>query len=403
MSQDQGEADSSMQAPTSDARRLDRLLSFIELDAGNLPLRKAAIREACDIGEWEIARGLIDTGLQSHPSEPGLLGLAGYSYLQQQRYPDAQDALTGALAQGLDTPELHYNLAFALFMQGGYADALGHLTAPLLPLEVPLALQLRARCLHHLGRREDASNDCKSHLEIAPENAETHGLLALLLYEQDQHEQAAEHARIALQRNPRQLDAMLAQASLQAARHDYDVARQSYDVLVQAHPQCGRGWLGLALIDLNHFNMDAAKQDIEHAARHLPDHIGTWHVLAWISLMTGNVAEADRAFQHALGIDRTFGETHGGLAVIAAMQGREADAEQSIKRALRLDPNAMSPRYAQMLLLQAEGRHEEARAILEAVLARPLPDSDMRYRDLIASHELYLRSRAPQAPGSTLH
>jgi Tfp pilus assembly protein PilF len=129
----------------------------------------------------------------------------------------------------------------------------------------------------------------------------------------------------------------------------------------------------------------------------MPEHVGTWHVLGWTQLMQGDVSAAQRAFERALAADRNFAESHGGLAVVAAMQGRDEEARQSIRRALRLNREAMSPQYAQLLLLKKEGRDQEAQALLDDVLARPAPSTDMRYRDLIDAHQRYLRSRA--APG----
>jgi len=364
-------------------------LVFIELDGGNLSLRKDAIREACDIGDWEIARQLIDTGLETHPEEASLLALSGFAHLQAQSYVAAEKVLSAALAKGLDAAELHYNLAFAVFMQKRFADALEHLrvASPALPL----ALLLRARCLHQLNRRAEAIADCRAHLAVV-EDADASGLLALLLYESDAHDhvEARTHLSIALRQNPNQLEALLALASMQSDSAEYAAARISFGRLVQAHPQCGRGWLGLALIELTHMQIEAAKRNAELAATHLPEHIGTWHVLAWIEIMRGDAAAAEIAFDRALTIDRNFGETHGGLAVTAAWQGREDDARMSIKRALRLDPQTMSAQYAEMLLLQRHGKRAEARAVLDGFLIRRAAGSDVQYRELIIAHMKYL-------------
>jgi len=373
--------------------RLQRLQSFLQADAGNVALRKDAIREACDTGQWQIAQELIEAGLLIGPDDAGLLGHAGFVHLQQQRYDDAERVLSAALAQGLDTPELHYNLAFAIFMQRRYEAALEHLNAPLLPLELPLARLLKARCLHHLGRRPEAIEACWMFLVSAPDHAEAHGLLALLLNDESQQESAAEHVQAALTRDPQQLEALLAHASMQFAAHSYDEARRSFESLVKSHPDCGRGWLGLALVDLNLMRMDAARRSIELATKHSPDHLGGWHILGWIHLVSGDVASAQQAFERALEVDGRFSESHGGLAIVAAMQGRQEDARRSIKLALRLDRDAMSPQYALLLLLQQEGLAQEAQAVLDDFLARPAPRSDMSYRDMVEAHQRYLRSR----------
>lgn len=372
--------------------RVGRLLAFIEHDPDNLALRKDAIREACGTGRWDAARWLIDAGLQAHPDDLDMMGFSGFVQLHARRYGDAERSLLAALSGGLDDAELHYNLAFVQFMQKRYADALERVSAPAVLQALPLALVLRARCLHHLGRPEEAIADCRAHLAVAAEDAETNGLLALILYERGQAEAARPHIETALKHDPKQPEALLALASVQSASQEFDAARDSYNALLQVDSESGRAWLGLSLIELTHLQLDAAKQDIELAATHMPEHVGTWHVMAWIHIMQGNVAAAEHAFDQALALDRNFSETHGGLAVIAAVQGREADAQASIKRALRLNPQTMSAQYARMVLLRNRGQHKEALEVLDEFLARPVTNSDMQYRDLVTAHMKYMRS-----------
>jgi tetratricopeptide (TPR) repeat protein len=386
-----------MSTPDTSSARLTRLLTFIEQDADNLALRKDAVREACATGHWIIARRLLEVGLQSHPHEAELLALSGFALLQAQRYGDAEQALSEALAQGFSSPVLAYNLAFALVMQKRHSAALKILAEPAVSHEVPLGLLLRARCLHQLGRRAEAIADCQAHLAIVADHPETSGLLALMLYElyeydQTQAEAARSHAKAALSQDPKQLEALLALASMQSGAQEYVAARRSFDTLLLEHPRCGRGWFGLALIELADSQIEAAKRDIEVAATHMPEHIGTWHVLAWVEIIRNDVAAAELAFTKALALDRSFGETHGGLAVIAALHGREDDARAGIKRALRLDSQSLSAQYASVLLLQRHGQHGEARQVIEAVLARPTARGDMRYRDLVEAQMSRLRA-----------
>jgi tetratricopeptide (TPR) repeat protein len=222
---------------------------------------------------------------------------------------------------------------------------------------------LRARCLYHLQRPQDAIADLEAHLGVSPDDAEAHGLLALLSYEQGGTDAACEHVDAALQRDPEQVEALLTRAYVSSDALKLHVARVSFDTAVRVDPRCGRGWLGLALLDLCESRAVEAKRNVQAAASYMPQHIGTWHVLAWANITLGDVAGAQAAFDEALVLDRNFGETHGGLAVIAALQGRDEEARVSVRRALRLDPQALSPKYAEILLLQREGRHEDASVV----------------------------------------
>jgi tetratricopeptide (TPR) repeat protein len=388
-----------MAAHIATASRLDRLLSFIKRDAGNLALRKDTIREACGTGNWEIARRLIQESLQAHPQEAELLALCGLTCLQGQAYVAAERALSAALTQGVDAAEVRYNLAFALFMQRRCLEALEVLNGSSVLQALPLALLLRARCLHHLGRREEAAADCMAHLAAMPAEAEASGLLALILYEQGNTEAARPHAEAALQQNPKQLEAMLMSALLQLDAQEFGAARESFAALVQAHPHCGRGWLGRALVELSDMQIEAAKSDIERAAMYMPEHIGTWHILGWIRILQGDLPAAVTAFERALLIDRNFGETHGALAAVAAAQGRNDEARFGIRRARRLDPQSMSVQYAEMVLLQRRGRGAEAWALLKAAMERPTVRG-VPYRDLIVAQmrRLHAGTGTPWVP-----
>lgn len=388
---------------TDSAARLQRLLRYVEADPANLALRKDTIREAAGVGEWETARTLIDAGLRDFPEDVELLAESGFAYLQSQRYSDAVQALRKVLARGIESAEVSYNLAFALFRQARFEEAIEHLSAPRMARDMPLALVLKARCLHHLRQIEGAVAACKTALAANPDEAEANGLLALLLYDQGCPDGAREHADAAVRREPRQIEALLAIASMQTDAHQFTEARSTYDTLLQADSACGRAWLGKALIELGDMRLEAAVHDIESAARHIPHHIGTWHVLAWTRLLMGEVAAAGAAFEQSLAVDRNFGETHGGLAAIAALQGREKDARDSLKRALRLDPQSLSARYAEMVLLQREGRREEVQAILDAVLERPLAGSDLLYRDLVTLQMKRMSSGQHAGQGLTRH
>ncbi len=366
-------------------------------DPEELELRKRVIHEACDAGDWRLVRVLIRSGLEAYPADAELMALSGYAYLQVQQFVDAERALSAALARGHDTADVRFHLAFAHFMQKRYVEALEHLTRPLVRSGFPLAALLRARCLQELARPVEAIAECRASLPVAPHDADLHGLLSLLLYEQGRCEEATPHIDAALSENPRQLEAMLALASSQADAGDYDAARRSFTALLDVYPRCGQAWLGLASVEAMLLQVEEARRAVERAAVHRAGHVRTWHVTAWIALMRSDIAAAERALDRALALDPECAETHGGLALAASLQGLDEDARVNVRRALRLDSQSMSAQCAQVVLLQADGRHWEALALFETLLTRPIAHRDRLYRDLIVAYLRYLRSRAAVA------
>jgi DNA-binding SARP family transcriptional activator len=70
-------------------------------------------------------------------------------------------------------------------------------------------------------------------------------------------------------------------------------------------------------------------------------------------------------------LDRNFGESHGALAAVQVLQGKIDEARASIKRAQRLNPLGFAAYYAQMLLLEADGKGEEAKQLVESIMKTP--------------------------------
>jgi tetratricopeptide (TPR) repeat protein len=392
-----------MPQPGTHERRETTLRSLLVLDEGNSSLRRDAIAEAFDAGDWTAARDLIDEGLRRLPDDASLLALSGFEHLQSRRYADAERALSAAISNGLEAPEPRYNLAFARFAQGRHEEALAILDERVYGT-VPLAILLRARCLHHLQRHDEAIAASSSYLQVEPDRADAHGILALLLQETGRSREAQPHIAVALGRDPHQLEAMLALASIQQDAQELAAARASFGKLVEIYPGCGRGWLGLGLVELADLRVDIAKKRIERAVECMPRHIGTLHVLAWICLMQGDVDGAERAFVKAMALNRTFGETHGGLAAISALRGRGDEAREGIRRALRLDPRCMAARFAELVLLQRAGKHDEARAVIERFLQQRAPGRDVLFRDLVATHLHYIQAReSAESARPTVH
>src|SRR5262245_21346744 len=112
------------QTSNESGARLQRLMGFLGHDPGNLTLRRDTIRVALDAAQWSIVRSLTDEGLALHADDPVLLALSGHGYLGERRYQDAERTLVAALDAGVEPAEVRYNLAYALFMQRRYSDAL---------------------------------------------------------------------------------------------------------------------------------------------------------------------------------------------------------------------------------------------------------------------------------------
>ena len=360
--------------------RFERFLGFLNTDPRNISLRLSTIELGIECQAWEKLGRLVIDGISLAPDNASLRAHAGVLALRDQDYTLACEHFDFAITSGssVHSPSILYNYAFASFYLAKHEQAYSLLTQ----IDPASAIQksvnvLAARCLHHLGRPEEAIELLRL---IPPDelDAEAQGVLALLLHETSNEADASEAANRALSLNPVQLDALLARASLEAESHRYDNARRDYIVATTAHPSCGRAWSGLAQIDMRDMQFDKAQEELELAVKLMPDHIGSWHMLAWVHILYGRAEEAKYAFDRSYEIDRSFGETHGGFAVVAAMQQQRKLSERHMQRARRLNPEGFSVHYAELLLLKAEGRHDEAKTLYDNIMSTAkLPSGDI--------------------------
>ncbi len=295
------------------------------------------------------------------------------------------DLLQALLAEQPEVGGIRHDLAYAQAMAGQDEAALHTLSGFVGEGDDAAAIAiLKARLLYR-GRHYAKALELLSPPRPGARLAEMHGLRALLQLDMGDSAAAAHEAAQALALDPEQHEALLAAATVALWERRLDVSTTSFERVLAAHPHSGRAWLGLGENVMLRGDVPAARALLERAGTEMPEHIGTWHALAWCQLMQGDLAGAQRSFERAFAIDRSFGETHGGFALVHALRSERDEAEEAIKRARRLDPKGQAARYAQSVLLLDEGREEEARRIIDDILARSSPQgiavpSDFIYR-----------------------
>ncbi len=360
--------------------RFERFSGFLNTDPKNISLRLNAIELGIECQAWDKLGQLVADGISLAPDNASLHAHAGMLALRDQNYILACEHFEFVITSDnfVSDASVLYNYAFARFYLAEYERAHSILIQiPPTSMIQKSVNVLSARCLHHLGKPEEAIELLRL-IPAEEMDAEAQGVLALLLHETLKETDASEAANRALSLNPVQLDALLARASLEAESDRFDNARRDYIVATTAHPGCGRAWSGLAQIDMRDMQFDKAQEELELAVKLMPDHIGSWHMLAWIHILHGRAEDAKYAFDRSYEIDRSFGETHGGFAVVAAMQQQRKLSEQHMRRARKLNPEGFSVHYAELLLLKAEGRHDEAKALYDNVMSTAkLPSGDI--------------------------
>jgi tetratricopeptide (TPR) repeat protein len=278
-----------------------------------------------------------------------------------------QSLLTGM--QDVPAGVVH-DLAYAQFAEGRLDEALNTLADAHAQGDEAVALSLlKARILHR-QRHLKAALEVLAPIQSGKRLPEVQGVRALLWLDIGDTERASAEAELALTVDPDQHEAGIVRGTVALWSQRLQESVVAFERVLAKHPESGRAWLGLGQDRMLRGDVANGRVLLERASVQMPDHIGTWHALAWCQVLEGDLAGAKRSFDKAFALDRTFGETHGGLGLVHALRGERKQAEESIKRAMRLDPQGRSARYAQSVLLLDEGHVDEARAIIDGIVAR---------------------------------
>lgn len=332
----------------------------------------------CDLLDELLSAGRIDeAAARIGMAPPALHELPGVRFRQARcalLRGDAKAAIASlqSLLTGMQDvpPGVVHDLAYAQFAEGRLDDAL-HTLAHAHTQDgdlVALAL-LKARILHRQQQLQ-AALDVLTPIQSGARLPEVQGVRALLLLDIGDTARASAEAEQALGVDPDQHEAGIVRGTVALWSQRVQESTAAFERVLAKHPESGRAWLGLGQDLMLRGDVPAARSLLERASIQMPDHIGTWHALAWCQLLEGDLAGAKHSFDKAFVLDRTFGETHGGFALVHALRAERKEAEESIKRAMRLDPQGRGARYAQSVLLFDEGRVDEARGIIDGIIAR---------------------------------
>jgi predicted Zn-dependent protease len=351
--------------------RASQLAVFADSDPDNPVL-------LCDLLDELLAAGDIDQALVRISTAPATLrDLPGVRFREARctmLRGDVKRAITlleSLLASMKDVPSgVVHDLAFAQLTNGQPDQALQTLAHAHDQSGDAVALSLlKARILHRQNKLE-AALEVLAPIQNGARLPEVQGVRALLWLDIGDTARASAEAELALKADPDQHEAGIVRGTVALWSQQVQESTAAFEHVLAKHPESGRAWLGLGQDVMLSGDVQKARALLERASIQMPDHIGTWHALAWCQLLEGDLAGAKHSFDKAFALDRTFGETHGGFGLVHALRSERKEAEESIKRAMRLDPHGRSARYAQSVLLLDEGRVDDARAIIDGIVAR---------------------------------
>jgi tetratricopeptide (TPR) repeat protein len=303
-------------------------------------------------------------------------------------------------------PQARYDNGFSALVQGHYDDVVLRLreavrSDPLIRADVTSGPASEGSAALRQGRLAQALRLLKAAAQSSPELSETHRVLGMAYWADDQYDAAIEQftlavrlrsdderARVALGRT------MVAAGKLSAAEEVFKDAIHAIPESGQAHYDLGRLYEFLqqwsqaaemfqAAADRNPVvGLDYLLQTIVHMYLSLPDFDKAVQAATKRVEINPNNAEAHRALGDlllrqgqndealtellaALLINPRDADAFSGMAQVYLRTARFAEAEEAARRALDLDPMQKAARYALAIALTRIGRAEEGATELE--------------------------------------
>jgi tetratricopeptide (TPR) repeat protein len=375
-------------ANTDALAKLNRLKAMLAADPQNVRLARDCVDLALRNGDYDFVLERATDVLRVVPDDAQSQFDRASALIGKKDYRAAIDALRKLLERIPTITAARINIGLCHYALGEYAQALPELQAAYVAGERPPdLLRLLVSTLHHVGLVDEA-------VAIADENpppdesgAALPGAYALLYIDADQPGPAAKWAARALAVDPRSIDALIAQGTLDAASMRVASARERYGRVLELAPANGRAWVGLGTLALLDQDFARARELLTRGTQYMPNHPGSWLVLAWTHLLANELDDAERILERALEIDRNFAETHGVLASVHALRGDRAGSEREIEIAQRLDPEGLSAQFARSVLIAQAGDPAAARRLIQESLRAMAPGGPFkRMLDRAARH-----------------
>src|SRR4051812_4628325 len=215
-----------MQSPPASASvaQLEKVERYLAADPGNALLLRTAVDLCLSLGRFDVARRHVDAARQSAPDDAVIQHQRGNVLIAQGQLDEAAQVFEALLRQVNDV-NIAFNLAFVRYRQQRFADG-REVLAPFVKAGTASsqAVTLFVKILHHLGELSEALEIVKREMPRCSADPEFLGTASLLLFDNDQLEDAQRSSSAALASGARPLEALVVAGSLALGRDEEQTA-----------------------------------------------------------------------------------------------------------------------------------------------------------------------------------
>lgn len=350
--------------------QLERYLSFLQQDPKNHTLLLDISRSYLEQDELEQAQSYLDQAKKINP--PACLALQGFIYVKHAQLAQARASFQEALRYE-DTAEIRYYLGFILFLEQDLHAALEMLSTVDTSDYSEFACILKARILHQQGELVQAITLLEEHLQEYPNNAEAMGLLALIYFDTNEEQLAAQLSEKALALNPDLYEPQIVELMLRVAERQ--ATSEEIQQLLKLYPQDSRLLFALGSVFMMEGSLEEAITYYQQTLELQPEFYDGHLALAWCYLLTDALHEAHEIYQNAVELSDHFADAWAGLAIIQAFNEDWEQTQLLIDKAQSLDAECFLIQIAKIMLLNHTDPNQAQSDLFKIVHDEHLPVS----------------------------
>lgn len=350
--------------------QLNRHLSFLSQDENNLTLLVKISDLYLELDDLDSAQQYLDRA--SAIDRIACLGHQGLLHLNKGHLTEAQKNFTEALLHE-DTPSLRYNLGFIHFVSSDLESASQTLSPIINGEHHPEAKLLMARVLHGQSDLDHALELVNDVLTHNTEDSEALGLLALLYFDLDEGELAAQVSRRALTLNPHNYDAKLIDVMSRLASQE--ATTEEIESLLHINPDDCRLWFALGSVHMSQGTLDLAEHSLQKAIEIYPEFYDCYIALGWCLLLQDNLDEAFNVYQIAANLVEELADSWGGLALVYALKEDFVLAESLIQKSRELNSDCFLADIAESIYFNQKNPKKAKEHLVNALKNSDVPAS----------------------------
>jgi tetratricopeptide (TPR) repeat protein len=351
-----------------DARRLLEELAAAEPAIGEARLRLASIDYATN--HKEKAHQTVDRMLASAPQYSPALILKAQWLTAENKLDEALARATAAVAADAESVPAHMAIAVIHEQRRETSDAIKSYNEVLrLNPRVTAAQIALSRLNLEAGNRDAALSLAEAATQTEPANIAASMALARGLLAQGDVARAEKELSALEARLPDSAVVKTLLGLLQARRNNSQAARKLYERALTLDPKSTEALAGLVTLDIRARDVDAAVARVDAALARDPQRPELLVLAAQTYALAGQASRTEQALRRAVALDPGFLQAYGLLARYYLQQHRLDDAKAELESVLKRDPAAAGPRTMVGVILETQGKREDARRWYESTLA----------------------------------